>query len=190
MQRLLTRNNFIQKLAKNSVKINSLSLNQPHCQCLLLSQQNLSLFRFSKAMNVEIKMDKHGNIDEVINTEGRKQGDYKRYQYQDHDLDFQFEDHKTAKQIRQEKKRQKRINKKRRTEVGEESVGSPSQDIVLDINEQGDYRLRTKNMKKIMNQKVRPPRKDGIKEAKIIPDLSSLSSDEEASNSEPKATLK
>ena len=68
-------------------------------------------------------MDKHGNIDEVINTERKKQGDYKRYRYQDDDLDFQFQDHKTAKQIRQEKKRQKRINKKRRREVGEESVG-------------------------------------------------------------------
>ena len=42
-------------------------------------------------------MDKHGNIDEVINTERKKQGDYKRYRYQDDDFDFQFEDQKTAK---------------------------------------------------------------------------------------------
>ena len=42
----------------------------------------------------------------------------------------------------------KRINKERRREKdGDEG----DKEITLDINEQGDYRLRTKNMKKIMN---------------------------------------
>lgn len=38
----------------------------------------------------------------------------------------------------------------------------------MDINEKGDYRLKTKNMKKIMSQKFRTPAKDGVKEAKIL----------------------
>ena len=35
-------------------------------------QTNINVFNFSKSMNVEIKMDKNGNIDEVINKETKK----------------------------------------------------------------------------------------------------------------------
>jgi hypothetical protein len=50
------------------------------------------VFHFSKTINVEIKMDKDGNIDDVINKETKKEGDYKRYKYQDDEFEFQFSD--------------------------------------------------------------------------------------------------
>lgn len=117
------------------------------------------LFASVKESTIEINMDASGTINHVVEKIKKK------HKKQDNDINFEeyYNDTNKSQFTKQQKRKLKKQMKN--------SQSSKNENKTFDINPEGDFQFKTKNMKKVMRQYDDSEMKEQygkIKEAKII----------------------